>query len=283
MHTKFVTRREVLSSGLLLGCSLAFSRKDSSLEPGYAELNLLSKRENWSALSLGDRIVRAGREFLGVPYVGWTLESNPERCQVFLDQLDCVTFLETSWAVARCTPRISEERVKMAVRQTRYRGGAVNGYWSRLHYTTDTFVTHQKSSKLKIVSENFEGGVLWNPDTSYMSTHPEKYAASKYVKDFGTEAKKMEDGLSEVRFHRIPVDRWKDAIKDMRAGDFVGFCTTKRGLDFSHVGIYSGNGNFMHASSSAGKVIEQNLLSWGQAVRSCNGMVVARAQEFPLD
>jgi hypothetical protein len=236
-----------------------------------------------SGLGLGDKIVAAGRELIGVPYVGWTLEENPERCQVFLDKLDCVTFIENSWALARCAPDKSINRLKAAVTQTRYRGEKVDGYWSRLHYTTDLFETHRKDGKLKIISENFVGGVDWNPDTSYMSTHPEKYPASKYVDDFAGEARAMEDRLASVRFKRIPVDRWQENLKLMLPGDFLGFCTTKKGLDFSHVAIYSGDGQFMHASSSAGKVVEQDLVAWGNGIRTCNGMVVARAQPFALE
>ncbi|MFM9873036.1 MAG: N-acetylmuramoyl-L-alanine amidase-like domain-containing protein [Fimbriimonadaceae bacterium] len=224
-----------------------------------------------------------GREFLEVPYVGWTLEGNPERCQVFWDKLDCVTFLETSWAVARCASDVTESKVREAVRQTRYRGERVSGYWSRLHYTTDFFETHRRDGKLKIVLEGFVGGVDWNPDTSYMSTHPEKYLASEYVENFEKSARAMEDKLASVRFKRIPVERWQENLKFMQSGDFLGFCTTKKGLDFSHVAIYSGDGKFLHASSSAGKVVEQDLVAWGKGVRTCNGMVVVRAQPFPLD
>lgn len=257
--------------------SVSFGYRD-----GYNRIAQLARTRGWSRLGLAERIVVAGSEFLGVPYVGGTLEGNPERCQVFLDRLDCVTFLDVSWAVARCLPEVTESRVNAAVLQTRYRDGEVDGYWSRLHYTTDFFETHRRSGKLSIVSQSFVGGVNWNPDTTYMSSHPEKYAASHYVRDFARAGQEMEARLSDVRFKRIPVDRWRENFDLMKPGDFLGFCTTKKGLDFSHIGIYSGNGRFMHASSSAGKVVEQDLASWGRGIRTCNGMVVARSTHFPL-
>jgi cell wall-associated NlpC family hydrolase len=43
----------------------------------------------------------------------------------------------------------------------------------------------------------------------------------------------------------------------LRPGDLLTFGKTKRGV--SHVGIYVGNGRFIHASSAAGRVIESEL------------------------
>jgi len=280
LYNRFVLfdRRKFLG-GVVAG-GVAYFLPFEMSETGYSKLSEVAGE--WSGLNLGERIVAAGREFWGVPYVGGTLEGNPEKCKVFLDKLDCVTFLECAWAVARCAPDVSELRVRNAVLQTRYRGGKVDGYWSRLHYTTDFLENHRHSGKVKIVSEGFEGGVDWNPDTSYMSTHPGKYDASGYVADFAESARAMEDRLSSVRFRRVPVGRWEENFKVMQPGDFLGFCTTLKGLDFSHVGIYAGGGKFLHASSSAKKVVEQDLADWGKGIRTCNGMVVARAQPFPL-
>lgn len=43
----------------------------------------------------------------------------------------------------------------------------------------------------------------------------------------------------------------------LRPGDLVTFGSTKR---ISHIGIYVGNGHFVHASTKAGKVIESPLI-----------------------
>ncbi len=50
--------------------------------------------------------------------------------------------------------------------------------------------------------------------------------------------------------------------KDLRAGDIVLFDTDGGTADVSHVGIYVGGGNFIHASTSKGKVIVMNLATY---------------------
>ncbi|MBX3114325.1 MAG: DUF1460 domain-containing protein [Fimbriimonadaceae bacterium] len=249
---------------------------ESSSNMTYAKFSNEAVSSNWAAMTKGERIVSVGRKFLGTPYVAWTLESHPEKCSVFLDGLDCVTFLESSWAIAKCSPEISANSVVAEVGKTRYRGGRADGYFSRYHYTSDWLMGNQKAGRLKIVSEEFTGGIDWNPTTNYMSRNPEKYKASSYVEDFVKGCQAMENSLSSIRFKRIPKEKWQSVLSEMRPGDFIALCTTIDGLDFSHVGIYTGNGKFLHASSTNKQVIEQDLLEWGRSVRTCNGMVISR-------
>ncbi|NMA67370.1 MAG: SH3 domain-containing protein [Clostridiaceae bacterium] len=54
----------------------------------------------------------------------------------------------------------------------------------------------------------------------------------------------------------------KIARSDLKAGDIVLFDTNGGAADVSHVGIYLGDGTFIHASSSKGKVVIQNLNSY---------------------
>ena len=68
----------------------------------------------------------------------------------------------------------------------------------------------------------------------------------------------------------------KIAFKDLRAGDLVFFDTVTDSDLSDHVGIFLGKGKFIHASSSAGKVIISSMssgyynrvFSWGRRVMS---------------
>ena len=72
-------------------------------------------------------------------------------------------------------------------------------------------------------------------------------------------------------------DTWPKikSISDLQVGDLIYFNTNETDADLSdHAGIYIGDGNFIHASSSAGKVVISSLnsgyyrehFSWGRRV-----------------
>jgi hypothetical protein len=158
-----LTRRDFL----LASASLGFCRLSPPSVGGfegaarYEALLARADGEGWVALPLGERIGRVALSFLGTPYVGWTLERSDdvEPCFVTLEGLDCVTFFETSLAVARLLPEQdrSPEALVRAVERTRYRGGRRTDYLSRLHYTTDWMHDNERKGIVRVLSPDLPG------------------------------------------------------------------------------------------------------------------------------
>jgi cell wall-associated NlpC family hydrolase len=57
--------------------------------------------------------------------------------------------------------------------------------------------------------------------------------------------------------------------QDLKPGDLVFFNTMRR--TFSHVGIYLGDGKFVHAPSSGGKVRVENIAATAYWAKRFNG------------
>ena len=126
-------------------------------EKGYSEKKFeqiikKAERDNWNLLPIGDLIVKIADQFMGIPYIGGTLEGNPEMCRINFEGLDCVTFYESSLAIARVIKKGKKLFSDLTDELTfiRYRGGILTDYSSRLHYTSDWIIDNQN----KLVVEN---------------------------------------------------------------------------------------------------------------------------------
>ncbi|MER3329384.1 MAG: DUF1460 domain-containing protein, partial [Candidatus Kapaibacterium sp.] len=122
---------------LLFGFGVVQSSE--SEEKKFAKIVKKATKENWASMPYGELIVKVGKEFLGVPYVGGTLDKDAtESCTIEMDKLDCVTFFELSLAIADALITEDEPTFNSLydrVQYTRYREGIIDGYESRLHYT----------------------------------------------------------------------------------------------------------------------------------------------------
>ncbi|MEZ5164172.1 MAG: DUF1460 domain-containing protein [Fimbriimonadaceae bacterium] len=183
----------------------------------------------------GDRWAAAGKSFIGTPYVGGTLEQfqGNEQCIVIFDGLDCVTFVETAWAVS-CSKTRDYDSVKALITQTRYRGGVVKGYASRLHYTRDW------------LNENIQAGRLWEPGRNQSFTTQESRSFNfmtqnarsyPHIKGHEQAIREIEKKLSSQSFVFVPKSRVKNALGSMQNGDFIALVDRRQGIDFSHVGL----------------------------------------------
>jgi hypothetical protein len=231
----------------------------------------------WQKLDLGDRIWAVGKALEGTAYVASTLEQSPEACRVVWNGLDCVTFLELCWAVAS-TKSVDLAKLTARITQTRYRNGKVNGYASRLHYTSEWLHENREDRRIKLVCEDWPESIEWTPEVGFMSKNPERYPALKADGSLVAKIRSQEDAVNRMNFKIVPKEAWSQVISRIQEGDFVAFVTRREGLDFSHVGLLGGaKGTLLHASQTREQVVVQDLIEWGQASRTVTGMVVSRS------
>jgi hypothetical protein len=207
---------------------------------------------------IGALVGRAGRAFLNAPYRANTLEEpGEEHVVVNLREFDCVTFYESSLALARSFSRggTCADDFRAELRLMRYRAGEIAGYASRLHYFSDWVRDNAAKSVVRDVTAEL-GGV---PDTrviDFMSVHRSAYrqlASDGIARDVA----RAEQELSAAARWYIPKAKVGAALGLLRTGDVIGITTSLAGLDCSHTGLAVEEGGvikFLHAPLSGGVI-----------------------------
>lgn len=222
--------------------------------------------------------------FLGVPYVGKTLEYEPERLIVNLREMDCMTFVENVLALAEVsasgTP--SWQTYLEKLQQIRYRDGKIEDYTSRLHYTSDWIYENEKKGLIADITKEI-GGVPLAMDVSFVSTHPESYMQMQSHPEYIAVMEKKEKEINSRQYYYIPKEEIDKREAQIRTGDIVCFVTSIKGLDISHVGIIHKEGDkmtFIHASSGKKRVIinEESLQDYVLGIKKSKGIMVLRPQ-----
>ena len=217
-----------------------------------------SSAEKWQKLPIGKVIGKIAMELKGTPYVGFTLETSldSESCVVDLKGLDCVTFFEDSLCMARMIKKgkSSPEDLINEVQTTRYRGGKMGDFTTRLHYTTDWFVDNEQKGVVEILTPHLPGAVPFTQKVGIMSQHPENYQQLKAHPELLPAIRLAEDRINARSLKYLPMDKLKAAEHLLKTGDIVGISTTEEGIDIAHTGLCikdaKGVVHFMDASSS---------------------------------
>lgn len=224
----------------------------------------------WVAQDMGVLVASIGLEFLETPYVGWTLERDVERefCYVTLEGLDCVTLFESSLGMARMlkrgvnlglkSPSFTPDMLVQEVAFTRYRGGKVGDYLSRLHYTCDWMHDNAEKEVVSAIGEAMKGAKPMNKAIHFMSSHPDTYRQIKANPSLIDRLKSIESEISARENMYIPRDSVVMNLDKFRSGDIIGLTTTLEGMDCAHTGLIRVDGGvpkFLHASSVAKKVV----------------------------
>ncbi|PNE28402.1 xylanase [Tannerella sp. oral taxon 808] len=228
---------------------------------------------NAAPQTVGDATLAAARHFVGRPYVAATLEKDPERLVVNLREWDCTTLVESAVALAR-TARSEAPSFATYLHELsrlRYRSDTINDYTDRLHYFTDWIYENTRRGLVRDMTAAL-GGRPYRPRLSFMSTHPDRYAALRNHPWRVAFMRDKEAAISaRTGYAVLPTASIPAAAASLRDGDIVCFVTDIPGLDISHVGIICRRGRtvtFIHASSAAGRVIVEPTSLHAYATRN---------------
>ncbi|MBQ3363976.1 MAG: DUF1460 domain-containing protein [Muribaculaceae bacterium] len=201
------------------------------------------------------------RQLLGTPYVAHTLEGDEEMLTINIHELDCLTFIETLYALTRATleHRYSWRDFAANIENVRYRGGKMGDYSSRIHYMSEWIIDNNMRGNLKEITPDLPHADYMIKNIDYMTKHPDQY---RQLKNDSVMVEKIR--RYELRNHRYPYLKrsWlndKGVKAALRSGDFVSLVTKMEGLDVSHNGIIivdeKGDPYLLDASMSGGKVM----------------------------
>ena len=212
---------------------------------------------------INEVIAEIGKTFLGTEYVGHVLEQpGEERLVVNMRALDCVSFYENSLVLARCIKmkKFTFEDYKAQLQFIRYRGGIIDGYPSRLHYTTDYWYDNERKGVLKIVTRQIFGDQNVKPipkPINFMSAHRSTYkqlANDQYYEVIV----KQEEAINSRESFFLPKGKVHIFADKIKTGSLLGITTNIPGMDIAHTGVAirleNSELHFMHAPNVGYKV-----------------------------
>jgi hypothetical protein len=235
---------------------------------------------------INEVVVAIAKSFIGTDYSANSLDApGKEQLVVNLQTFDCVTFYENALVLARCIKKntLTFDDYKKELQFVRYRGGIIDGYPSRLHYTSDYFFDNEKKFVLKDVTKEF-GGVPFKKKINFMSTHPDSYLQLKNSPEYVKEIRKIEDEMNTRLMFHIPKAKIKRIASQIKDGDIIGITTTIEGLDCTHTGIAIWQNeklHLLHAPIPGSKVqiTEMPLSEYLAKIKKDAGIIVARPVE----
>jgi hypothetical protein len=242
-------------------------------------------------LGFGDIVQRIGERFVGTSYVGGLLDASEEEVLVVdLDEFDCVLFVESVLSMAQgvAAGDTTFDGFVARLERLRYRDGRLDGYCSRLHYFSEWIHDNEEKGLVHNVTLAL-GGLRAAGDLDFMSANRDLYA--RFVEDDSLYLgiRQMEASIASLDRWYIPQERIRSIYPLLQSGDIIAIATTVEGLDVSHSGFAyerpDGNVGLLHASTSSGVTIDDDLADYVIANRTTMGIVVARPADarMPYD
>ncbi len=251
-------------------------------------INGLLAKGNESGIADANALIEFyARQLLGTPYVAHTLEADEEVLTINIHELDCLTFIESLYALTRATlnHRYSWRDYAANIENVRYRGGTMGDYSSRIHYISEWIIDNHLRGNLVEVTPDLPHADYIVKNIDYMSKNPSQY---RQLKNDTAMVEKIR--RHELRQHRFPYLKrsWlndKDVKAALRSGDFISLVTKADGLDVSHNGIIivddKGDPYLLDASMSGGKVMLESKPLFKFLERSKNNIGVRVFRMMP--
>ena len=231
---------------------------------------------------MSEMVIATAKHFLGTPYVSYTLEIEPEMLTVNTRETDCILFVEMCLAMSLTAKDDNPTFEKYCdnIRNLRYRNGVVNGYPSRLHYTSEWILQGEARGIFNDISKDLGGSPL-DQEFYYMSEHPDSYKQLKDDPGAIVRIMDAEDNLDSFEYWYLPKAELPELIKGIKTGDIIGFNCATPGLDIAHVAYAYWEGDsltFIHASYGEKKVVinKTPLIEYTNGIKGHNGLRVVR-------
>lgn len=244
---------------------------------------------NWRALSIGARMGRIAREFMGVPYVGYTLEIDDriECPSCNCNGLDCWTFFETVLGMARMLerpqPKYTPQHLLQEIQWTRYRAGrCTGGYLERIHFLNEWFMDNTARGNVREITRALGGAKqLTGRESREMTVLWKSYRYLRNNPGLLPEMAKIEAAVTALPVYYIPKAKVAAIESKLAEGDIAGIVTNSQGGVCSHVGLIlkdsEGRALLCHASKNFKKVtVEGTISSYLNTYSSHAGLMIAR-------
>ncbi len=239
---------------------------------------------------INEVIVEIGKTFIGTDYGANVLDTDgDEKLVVNMRALDCVTFYENCVTLARCVKmkKTTFDDYLAQLQLLRYRNGTINGYTSRLHYTSDYWFNAEKKGIMNVVTKEIFGekNVVELPKPiNFMTTHRQSYKHLATNDANWKIIKAQEDAINLRKDYFLPKGNLHMFADKVNHGDLIGITTNIDGMDIAHTGIavkVDGNLHFMHAPITGKKVqiTEGTLHDYLAKNGKQTGIIVARVNE----
>jgi hypothetical protein len=271
---------------LAIVCAGQLSASDKQSEKVFYNTVIKARRSAWTQLSTAEMTGNIAHLWIGKPYKAKTLEGEgPERVRIDLTGFDCVTLYESALGMARVikTHGFGIDALERQIELTRYRGGRLDGYLSRLHYTSDWIYDNIQKGVVEDLTRRL-GGVDFDPAVAFMSEHPQYYPPLKSDSAMIGPLREIEQKINSRQYYYIPKGDIASIADSLHTGDIVAITTNIEGLDYAHTGLVwvdeSGRRRLLHASSDKKKVVlDKPIDEYMAGKKKFTGITVVRPLE----